>query len=305
MRDQKRFGTIGPSGRIPQGVPWPAWSNTPTQLGASSSGEEFGTDANGVVGGVAGGMSTATRLRRLDEHAQITVVEKSGHVSYANCGLPYFVGGVIEREEDLLLQTPDRLFDRFRLDVRVHSEVIAIDAAARTVTVRVGAAGTAQHDDVIPYDQLVLRPGAVAVRRPNPRFDRVRVLRTVEDAAALAGDVDRQPATAVVIGAGFIGLETAENLNHGGIDVTVVEAAPQVAQGERLVAGQKRRTLLVKLIEMRPVLPPDHQCVGKARRCKECGNGTATLEQGIRRHRHAMNDDKTRRGCRSKQIEIA
>ena len=181
-----------------------------------------------IVGGVAGGMSTATRLRRLDEHAQITVVEKSGHVSYANCGLPYFVGGVIEREEDLLLQTPDRLFDRFRLDVRVHSEVIAIDAAARTVTVRVGAAGAAQHDDVIPYDQLVLSPGAVPVRPPIPGFDRVRVLRTVEDAAALAGDVDRQPATAVVIGAGFIGLETAENLTHGGIEVTVVEAAPQV-----------------------------------------------------------------------------
>ncbi|MFN8024006.1 MAG: FAD-dependent oxidoreductase [Acidimicrobiales bacterium] len=181
-----------------------------------------------VIGGVAGGMSTATRLRRLDEHAHITVIEKSGHVSYANCGLPYFVGGVIEREEDLLLQTPERLFDRFRLDVRVHSEVTAIDAEAHTVTVRVGAAGTDQHDDTLPYDQLVLSPGAVPVRPPIPGFDRVRVLRTVEDAAALADDVNAQPTTAVVIGAGFIGLETAENLTHAGIEVTVVEAAPQV-----------------------------------------------------------------------------
>src|SRR5271169_2243998 len=89
-----------------------------------------------IVGGVAGGMSAATRLRRLDEEASIIVVERSGHVSYANCGLPYFVGGVIEDEDDLLLQTPERLFDRFRLDVRVSTEVIAVDAAGRRVTVR-------------------------------------------------------------------------------------------------------------------------------------------------------------------------
>ena len=178
-----------------------------------------------IVGGVAGGMSTATRLRRLDANAEITVLEKSGHVSYANCGLPYFVGGVIEEEEDLLLQTPERLFERFRLDVHVNSEVVAVDAAGHTVTVRDTLSGA---ERVIGYDKLVLSPGALPVRPPIPGFDRVRVLRTVEDATRLAGDVGSRPADAVVVGGGFIGLETAENLAHAGIPVTVVEAADQV-----------------------------------------------------------------------------
>jgi len=178
-----------------------------------------------IVGGVAGGMSAATRLRRLDEEASITVLERSGHVSYANCGLPYFVGGVIEDEDDLLLQTPERLFDRFRLDVRVGSEVVAIDPAGHAVTVRAtGDGATAQ----LPYDALILSPGAAPVRPPLPGFDRVRVLRTVEDAELLAGEARGMPRTAVVIGAGFVGLETAENLAHRGIETTVVEAAPQV-----------------------------------------------------------------------------
>ena len=178
-----------------------------------------------VVGGVAGGMSAAARLRRLDESAEIVVVERSGHVSYANCGLPYFVGGVIEEEEDLLLQTPERLHERFRLDVRVDAEVVGIDADAHTVTVRSMVDGTGYD---LGFDKLVLSPGAVPVRPRIPGFDRVRSLRTVEDAARLFGDVARQPATAVVIGAGFVGLETAENLCHAGIDVTVVEAADQI-----------------------------------------------------------------------------
>ena len=178
-----------------------------------------------IVGGVAGGMSTATRLRRLDEAATITVIERSGHVSYANCGLPYFVGGVIEDEDDLLLQTPERLFDRFRLDVRVDTEVVDIDAANHEVTTRSTVDGRTES---IGYDKLVLSPGAVAVRPPIPGFDRVRVLRTVEDAERLAADVTGRPATAVVIGAGFVGLETAENLVRQSIAVTVVEAADQV-----------------------------------------------------------------------------
>lgn len=179
-----------------------------------------------IVGGVAGGMSTATRLRRLDESAEIVVLERSGHVSYANCGLPYFVGGIIEDEDDLLLQTPERLHERFRLDVRVDSEVVGIDADRRTVTVRPTADGASPHE--LHFDTLVLSPGAVSIRPPIPGFDRVRALRTVEDAKRLFDDVGAAPRQAVVIGAGFIGLETAENLAHAGIGVTVVEAAPQV-----------------------------------------------------------------------------
>jgi NADPH-dependent 2,4-dienoyl-CoA reductase/sulfur reductase-like enzyme/rhodanese-related sulfurtransferase len=178
-----------------------------------------------VIGGVAGGMSAATRLRRLDESAEIIVLERSGHVSYANCGLPYFVGGVIEDEDDLLLQTPQKLYERFRLDVRVDSEVVDIDPSARTVTVRSTVDGSTTE---IAFDKLVLSPGAVSVRPPIPGFERVRSLRTVEDAERLAGDVSSRPQTAVVIGAGFIGLETAENLSRSGIEVTVVEAAAQV-----------------------------------------------------------------------------
>ena len=178
-----------------------------------------------IIGGVAGGMSTATRLRRLDAAASITVLERSGHVSFANCGLPYFVGGLIEEEEDLTLQTPEQLFDRFRLDVRVNSEVVAIDPAAHSVTMRptLGGAETA-----VSYDKLVLSMGAAPVRPPIPGYERVRTLRTVEDAALLASDVDAAPKTAVVIGAGFIGLEMAENLAAKGLSVTIVEATPQV-----------------------------------------------------------------------------
>jgi len=178
-----------------------------------------------IVGGVAGGMSAATRMRRLDEHASITVVERSGHVSYANCGLPYFVGGVIEDEDDLLLQTAGRLFDRFRLDVRVNAEVVEIDPARHRVAVRSTVDGSMA---ALAYDKLVLSPGAEPVRPPVPGSGRVRVLRTVEDAERLATDVTGKPATAVVIGGGFVGLETAENLAGRGITVTVVEAAGQI-----------------------------------------------------------------------------
>ncbi len=178
-----------------------------------------------IVGGVAGGMSTATRLRRLDADAHITVFERSGHVSFANCGLPYFVGGLIEDEEDLTLQTPEQLFDRFRLDVRVDEEVVAIDRIGHTVTARSTVTGA---ETRVGYDRLVLSMGAAPVRPPIPGYDRVRTLRTVEDASGLASDVHIAPATAVVIGAGFIGLEMAENLVGQGIDVTIVEASPQV-----------------------------------------------------------------------------
>ncbi len=178
-----------------------------------------------IVGGVAGGMSTATRLRRLDANATITVLERSGHVSFANCGLPYFVGGLIQEEEDLTLQTPEQLFDRFRLDVRANHEAVAIDRMARTVRMRSTVSG---EEEPVAYDKLVLSMGASPVRPPIPGYGRVRTLRTVEDAARLATAVNAGPKSAVVIGAGFIGLEVAENLVRQGIEVTIVEAAPQV-----------------------------------------------------------------------------
>ena len=178
-----------------------------------------------IVGGVAGGMSAATRLRRLDAEGTITVLERSGHVSFANCGLPYFVGGIIEEEGDLTLQTPEQLFDRFRLDVRVNQEVVAIDRSAGAVRTRSTISG---QEDVVPYDKLVLSMGAAPVRPPIPGYERVRTLRTVEDATRLATEVDVAPDTAVVIGAGFIGLEMAENLVGQGLGVTIVEATPQV-----------------------------------------------------------------------------
>jgi NADPH-dependent 2,4-dienoyl-CoA reductase/sulfur reductase-like enzyme len=155
----------------------------------------------------------------------ITVLERSGHVSYANCGLPYFVGGVIEDEDDLLVTTPAQLHERFCLDVRVDTEVIAIDVTAHEVAVRSTGDGAIR---TLPYDTLVLSTGAAPLRLPVPGFERVLSLRSVEDAERVAGSAVQDARSAVVIGAGFVGLEMAENLARRGIAVTVVEAAPQV-----------------------------------------------------------------------------
>jgi NADPH-dependent 2,4-dienoyl-CoA reductase/sulfur reductase-like enzyme/rhodanese-related sulfurtransferase len=178
-----------------------------------------------IVGGVAGGMSAATRMRRLDADAEIIVLEKSGHVSYANCGLPYFVGGVIEEEEALLLQTPASLHARFKLDVRIATEVTNIDPAAKTVTIK---DWQKNEEYVLSYDKLILSPGASPIVPPIPGIERALTLRTVEDVEKIAGRVNAKPKNAVVIGGGFIGVEIAENLVHKGIPTTVVEAAPQV-----------------------------------------------------------------------------
>ena len=178
-----------------------------------------------IIGGVAGGMSAATRMRRLDADAEIIVIEKSGHVSYANCGLPYYVGGVIEEEEALLLQTPASLHARFRLDVRIASEVTAIDPAKRTVHVLNELSG---EEYELSYDKLVLSPGASPVVPPIPGIERALTLRTVEDVEKIFARVEQKPATAVVIGGGFIGVEIAENLTHKGIHTTIVEASPQL-----------------------------------------------------------------------------
>jgi len=178
-----------------------------------------------IVGGVAGGMSAATRLRRLDNEIEIVVIEKSGHVSYANCGLPYYVGGVIEEEKSLLLQTPESLHARFRLDVRVASEVLAISRKQKSVSIKELSTGR-QYE--LTYDKLILSPGASPIVPPIPGVERALTLRTVEDVERIVSQVNLKPKNAVVIGGGFIGVEIAENLIHRGIDTSVVEAANQV-----------------------------------------------------------------------------
>jgi NADPH-dependent 2,4-dienoyl-CoA reductase/sulfur reductase-like enzyme/rhodanese-related sulfurtransferase len=178
-----------------------------------------------VIGGVAGGMSAATRLRRLDAEAEIVVLEKSGYVSYANCGLPYYVGGVIEEENDLLLQTPASLHARFRLDVRVLTEALIIDPVKKEVSVQDLQSGNRY---TLAYDKLVLSPGASPIVPPMPGVERALTLRTVEDVERIVAQVLAKPQSAVVIGGGFIGVEIAENLIHKGIKTAVIEASDQV-----------------------------------------------------------------------------
>ncbi|MET1020114.1 MAG: FAD-dependent oxidoreductase, partial [Microterricola sp.] len=184
-----------------------------------------------IVGGVAGGMSAATRLRRLDERREIVVFERGEHVSFANCGLPYHVSGTIASRDALLLQSPEGLAKRFRLDVRVRTEVIAIDRSARTVTARDLVSGELSTQ---PYDTLVLSPGARP--RSSAALDgdfRVHTLRDVSDLdrimASLAITVDDAPLRdAVVLGGGYIGVELAENLLARGLSVTLVQRGAQL-----------------------------------------------------------------------------
>lgn len=181
-----------------------------------------------IVGGVAGGASAAARARRLSEQAEIIVFERGPHVSFANCGLPYFVGGEIPKAQDLLVQTPESLRARFNLDVRVRHEVVGIDRAARRVRVR---ELTRQLEYEEPYDALILATGAVPVKPPIPGLDRPGhfTVRTVPEAEALVAWLrDTQAQRAVVVGGGYIGLEMAEQLHRRGLTVTLVEALPQV-----------------------------------------------------------------------------
>ncbi len=223
-----------------------------------------------IVGGVAGGMSAATRLRRLDEAADIVVFERGDHVSFANCGLPYYLGGVITRRQDLLLQTPQSLAARFRLDVRVRHDITAIDPAQHTVTVTDLDTGMTRTES---YDHLVLSLGAAPVRPPIPGIERALTLRDVADvdrmlaaseAAAAAG------ASAVVIGAGFIGVEVVENLRHRGLNVTLVELADQVLPPlEPELAALVADELIAHEVQLRL----RHQVV-------EIGPDTVTLDDG-------------------------
>jgi NADPH-dependent 2,4-dienoyl-CoA reductase/sulfur reductase-like enzyme/rhodanese-related sulfurtransferase len=181
-----------------------------------------------IVGGVAGGASAAARMRRLCERCEITVFERGPHVSFANCGLPYFVGGEIVEQDSLLLQTPETLRARFNLDVRVLTEVVSIDRAAQRVKVRELDSGREYEQ---PYDALVLSTGASPLKPPIPGIDReghftVRNIPDVEQIMAWIKDC--KACRVVVVGGGYIGLEMAEQLKHRGLGVTVVEALPQV-----------------------------------------------------------------------------
>jgi NADPH-dependent 2,4-dienoyl-CoA reductase/sulfur reductase-like enzyme/rhodanese-related sulfurtransferase len=178
-----------------------------------------------IIGGVAGGMSAATRLRRLDADVEIIVLERSGYVSYANCGLPYYVGGVIADEEALLLQTPASLHARFRLDVRVATQALSIAPITKLVTVKNLQTGEVYE---LKYDKLILSPGATAVVPSLPGIERALTLRTVEDVERIVEHVAEEPKSAVVIGGGFIGVEIAENLIHKGIATSIVETMEQV-----------------------------------------------------------------------------
>ena len=181
-----------------------------------------------IVGGVAGGATAATRLRRLDEHAQITVFERSGYISYANCGLPYYIGGVIEDKEELTLQTPESIWNRFRIDMKVHHEVTDINAVKKTVTVYNLDTGKVYEES---YDKLILSPGAKPIKPNLPGIDNDKIftLRTVEDILKIRSFVEeKKPKTAVMVGGGFIGLEVAENLCDLGVKVTVVQRPKQL-----------------------------------------------------------------------------
>ena len=182
-----------------------------------------------IIGGVAGGASAAARARRLSEECEIILLERGPHVSFANCGLPYFVGGEIANEDDLLLQTPKSLHSRFNIDVRVQSEVVSIDREAKVVNVRELASG---RDYALPYDALVISTGAAPLSPPIPGIQREGhfVVRNVPDVVRIKSWISENEDTrAVVVGGGYIGLEMAEQLvRHGGVSVSLVEALPQV-----------------------------------------------------------------------------
>ncbi len=181
-----------------------------------------------IVGGVAGGASAAARLRRLDEQAEIVVFERSGYVSYANCGLPYYIGGVIDAPEALTLQTPESFLSRFRVDMRVRHEVTAIHPARKAVSVKNLETGETFEE---PYDKLILSPGAKPThpRLPGVGLEKLFTLRTVEDTFRIKDYINaHHPSSAVLAGGGFIGLELAENLRELGMEVTIVQRPRQL-----------------------------------------------------------------------------
>jgi NADPH-dependent 2,4-dienoyl-CoA reductase/sulfur reductase-like enzyme/rhodanese-related sulfurtransferase len=181
-----------------------------------------------IIGGVAGGATAAARARRLDEFTEIILFERGDHISFANCGLPYHIGGIIENRDDLLLMTPEDFTARYNVDVRTGAEIITIDKTAKTVTVKDRETGQSYQE---VYDKLILAPGAEPINPPIPGIESNKVtrLRNLPDMDRIKDYVDRHsPKSAVVVGAGFIGLEMAENLAHRNIDVTIIEKLDQV-----------------------------------------------------------------------------
>ena len=199
-----------------------------------------------IVGGVAGGATAAARIRRLDEQAEIVVFERSAYISYANCGLPYYIGGVIEDAGELTLQTPESFFTRFRVQIKVLHEVTAIHPDRKTVSVTNLQTGERFEES---YDKLLLSPGAKPTqpRFPGADSDRLFALRTVEDTLRIRAYIDEHhPRSAVLAGGGFIGLELAENLRELGMDVTIVQKpmhlmTPFDADMAALIHGEMRR----------------------------------------------------------------
>ena len=181
-----------------------------------------------IVGGVAGGAACAARLRRLDEEAEIFLFERNADVSFANCGLPYYAGGVIKQRQKLLLVTPEQFRDMLRIEVRAHREVTRIDRDARTIEVKNVLTGAATTES---YDALVLAPGAAPIRPPLPGIDLpgVFTLRNLDDVDRIQSWIEERKAThATIVGAGYIGLEMAENFSRRGMEVTLLELARQV-----------------------------------------------------------------------------
>lgn len=181
-----------------------------------------------IIGGVAGGASAAARLRRLDEQAEIIMLERGDYISYANCGLPYYIGGAIQDQDDLTLQTPESFRARFAVDVRVRQTAVQIDAEKKIVRVRRLDDGSEYEE---AYDHLILSPGAEPARPPLPGIDdsRIFTLRTIPDTQRIHDYIrTAAPKSAVIVGAGFIGIEMAENFSRAGLAVSIVEFAGQI-----------------------------------------------------------------------------
>ena len=238
---------------------------------------ELNMSAYLVVGGVAGGMSAAARLRRLKEKDSIIVFEKGGYVSYANCGLPYYIGGGIPKRDDLFVETPESLYSRFKIDVRLYSEVISIDTNKKTVSVKKLQTGEVYEEK---YDKLILSPGSNPVKPQIPGINDPRIFFfwNVEDTDKLHKFInENRPKKAAVIGSGFVGLEITENLKSLGIDVTLIEALDTVMPAmDPEISGIIKQQLVsenVKILTGHKVVSfynyPGKLCVKTDKGCQE------------------------------------